>query len=258
MLSHHARLELRSAFSLRHGVLLLLLFGGVVLDSYLLPSMPDAVYRFFERLCRMRSWTEIILFNDYMGVFAGLFWVGVVDSLRVYVVPVEEGYLELLLSKPITRSRYLVARMLPIFAVVALMGVALALFLPLKIALINGSRDLDVPGTIGAALACAALALACLALVNLVFLFAKETYYAVLLSFVLFAVVVLPGALFMYRPDLFAGREALRDGVVFPANLVWHTNAMPALAPALLLAALALGAAVVLASARWLERVDVG
>ncbi|AUX21256.1 uncharacterized protein SOCEGT47_017360 [Sorangium cellulosum] len=258
MLSHHARLELRSAFSLRHGVLLLALFGGVVLDSYLLPAMPAAVYRFFERLCRMRSWTEIVLFNDYMAVFAGLFWVGVVDSLRVHVVPVEEGYLDLLLSKPLARSRYLLARVLPIFAVIALMGVGLSLFLPLKIALINGPRDLDVPGTIGAALAIVALVLACVAVLNLVFLFAKETYHAVLLSFVLFAAVVLPGAMFMYRPDLFAGREALRDVVVFPANLVWHAGAMPALAPALSLAALALSAAMILLGARRLERADVG
>ena len=60
----------------------------------------------------------------------------------------KDSYLELLLSKPLGRTQYLFARALPVFGVIAGMGIILSLFLPLKIAIINGSADLHLAGVI--------------------------------------------------------------------------------------------------------------
>lgn len=258
MLSDHARLELRAAVRRYHVVVLVAYLALSVVTSFLLPSMPPAIYRFFEKVCGLRNWTEMILFNDYMGLFVVVFWTGVVDLTRVYVIPLEEGYLGLLLAKPITRSRYLFRKVLPIFAVTAGIGIAITLFFPLKIALVNGTADLDVAGTLCAGLVSLALAIGCLAIMNLVFLYTRETYHATLLSFVLFSAAVLPGALYIYRPDLFAGRAALRDVLVYPANVVWLAGALPAMTPAILASTVIVCAVLLVAAARRLARVDTG
>jgi hypothetical protein len=184
----------------------------------------------------MENWTEVILFNDLVTLFSALFWVGVIDLLRVYVLPKEEGYLELLLSKPLGRTEYLLAKVLPTFGVVAGLGVVLLLFLPLKIALINGTDDLQLISVVSAGIVIITLALTLLALLNLVFLFARETYYAVLLAFAVYALTIMPIALFMYRPDLFQDRSALRNLLVFPSNLLWVSDGLPGIAPLLVLA----------------------
>src|SRR5687767_5175268 len=127
MISEYVKIELKSAVRRYHVVLLAAYLALSVVVSYLLPSTPPAMYRFFEKVFGLHSWTEMILFNDYMGVFVGLYWIGVTDLTRVYVVPLEEGYLGLLLAKPVTRSRYMFAKVLPIFAVLAGMGIVMSL-----------------------------------------------------------------------------------------------------------------------------------
>lgn len=258
MLSDYAKFELKAALRRYHVVLLFAYLALSVVGSYLLPSMPPGIYRFFEKVCGLHNWTEMILFNDFMGLFVVVFWTGVIDLTRVYVAPLEEGYLGLLLAKPVTRSRYLFARVLPIFAVASGLGIAISLFYPLKIALINGTADLDVLGTLCAGLISLALALGGLAIMNLVFLFTRETYYAVLLSFILFTVMVMPCAMLIYRPDLYDGRAALRNILAYPANVVWFTGALPSITPVIIAATLALCAALILAGARRLDRVDAG
>jgi hypothetical protein len=133
----------------------------------------------------------------------------------------------------------------------------LLLFMPLKIALINGTADLHLVSVVCAGIVITTLVLTLLALLNLVYLFARETYYAVLLAFAVYALVILPIALFMYRPDLFQDRSALRNLLVFPSNLLWMSDGLPNIAPLLVLA----GATLIVVLLTWggwrLKRMDI-
>jgi hypothetical protein len=258
MLSDYSEHEVRAAFRLHHLVILAGYMAGSVGLSFLFPSMPEAIYRFFKKVFAMNNWTEIILINDFTGLFFILFWIGAIDLLRVYVLPREEGYLELLLSKPLGRPQYLFANVLPAFGVIAGMGIILSLFLPIKIATINGTADLHLAGVFCAAIVTTALVLSLLALLNLVFLFARETYYALLLAFVVFTLAVLPGGVFMYRPDVFQDRALLRNLIIFPGNLLWLSESLPMVTPIILLTAAAAGALLLAGSSWRLKRLDIG
>lgn len=142
-----------------------------------------------------------------------------------------------MLSKPLSRTQYLFARALPVFGVIAGMGIVLSLFLPLKIALINGAADLRLPAVRCAGVVITALALTLLALLKFMFLFTPETYYAALLAFVVFTLAVLPAAIFMYRPDVFQDQALLRDLMVFPGNLLWLSELSPRITSVIMLAA---------------------
>ncbi len=256
MISDYSKHEARAAFRSHHLAVLLGCMAVSVVTSFLLPSMPEAIYRFFKKVFVMNNWTEIVLIDDFMGVFFALYWVGVIDLLRVYVLPKEEGYLDLLLSKPLGRTHYLFARVLPAFGVIAGMGIILSLFIPLKIALINGAGDLRVTGVICAGLVTTGVALAFHALLNLVFLFARETYYAALLAFLVFAGAVLPAGIFIYRPDVFQDQAVLRNIFVFPGNLLWFGESLPMLTPIILLIAFAAGALSLTGSGWRLKKMD--
>ena len=253
----YAKQELRAAFRLHH---FLILLGAVVVSiatSLLMPGMPDALFRFFKKVFLLRNWTEIVLINDFMGLFYGLFWMGVIDLLRVYVLPKEEGYLSLLLAKPLSRNQYLFGKVLPIFAVILALGLALSLFLPLKIALLNGTADLQVTSVVAAGIIATMYALFLLALLNAVFLFAQETYYAVLWAFLALTLTVLPFAIFIYRPDVYQTQPALRTLLVFPGNLLWTSNDLPSLLPYLLLI-VGIGSTLLLLGSSWrLKKIDI-
>jgi ABC-type transport system involved in multi-copper enzyme maturation permease subunit len=256
MLSDYSKREVRAAFRLHHLAVLAGFLATSVGLSFLFPGMPGTVYRFFLKVCAMNNWTEIILINDYMGVFFALYWVGVIDLLRVYTLPKEEGYLELLLSKPLGRTRYLFARALPAFGVIAGMGIVMTLFLPLKIALINGAADLRPSDVFCAGIVITAVTLTLLALLNLMFLFSPETYYSVALAFVVFMFTVLPGSIFMYRPDVFQGQATL-DLILFPANLLWHGELLPKITPIILLVAAAISILSLVGGGRRLKKLDI-
>lgn len=258
MQSDYLKQEARAAIRFHHLAVMLGCLIATVGISFLLPTMPESIYRFFKKVFSLNNWTEIILINDFTGVFFALFWVGVVDLLRVYVLPKEEGYLGLLLAKPLSRTQYLFARALPVFTVIFVMGIVLSLFLPLKIALINGAADLHLARVVCAGLVTTALVLALLALLNLIFLFAGETYYAVLLAFLLFALVVLPSGVYVYRPDIFQFHTALRDLFVFPGNLLWHGSELLNLMPLILFVSI-IGAALLLLCGGWrLKKMELG
>jgi len=253
----YAKQELRSAFRLHHLLILLGAVAGSIATSLLLPGMPETIFRFFKKVFLLQNWTEIILINDFMGLFYGLFWMGVIDLLRVYVLPKEEGYLSLLLAKPLSRNQYLFGKVLPMFAVILVIGLTLSLFLPAKIAVLNGAADLHVTGVIVAGIVCTLLALILLALLNLVFLFAQETYYAVLWAFLSFALAILPSGVFMYRPDVYQTQPTLRTLLVFPGNLLWASNDLPSLLPYLLLI-VGCGSTLLLLGSSWrLKRIDI-
>ena len=75
---------------------------GVVL-AFWLPGFPESVHRFFQRIFQLNEWPEIVVANDLAGLFFFTYWVAVFDVLAVYIVPLEERYLDLYLSKPLRR-----------------------------------------------------------------------------------------------------------------------------------------------------------
>jgi hypothetical protein len=58
-------------------------------------------------------------------------------------------------------------------------------------------------------------------LYNYLFLFLRESYYALVISLAIWTVTLVPGSLYVYRPDIFS---PLGRAFVFPANLLWHQS----------------------------------
>lgn len=97
-----------------------------------------------------------------------------------------------------------------------------------------------------------AIVLVQLAALSFVFVRLVESMNAVLLALLVALVPMLPSAVFLYRPDLFAGRPVLAAMTVL-AHLVWYAT-MAWLGPSLLLVALACALVGVRAGGRLLQR----
>jgi hypothetical protein len=149
-----------------------------------------------------------------------VYWLGVFDLLTIYVVPFEERYLDILLSKPLTRRAYLTAKLLPVLLVTTVIGVVTATVH--WIALPAAGLAYDPSGYAGAAAVITGWTICLVALVNVLILRARDTFSALLIAFVPSIVSMFPGMIYMYRPDVFADMPTLRDAVVFPMNLVWY------------------------------------
>jgi hypothetical protein len=215
--------EMAQCFGRRHAVALVgLCLMGVLLALWL-PTLPEGFYRFFARVLNIEGWPAIVVANDFTGLFFFVYWLGVFDVLTIYVVPLEEGYLDILLSKPLTRRAYMAAKLAPIMlAATAIGAVAAAVhWLALSVA----GLSYDPSAYFGAAVAIIGWAACLIALVNLLILQARETYSALLIAFIPMLVSMFPGMIYMYRPDVFAEAPGLRDIIVFPTNLVWYPEA---------------------------------
>jgi len=221
--------EVRFAFKTYYVFMLLIMLIVGILTSIFIPRMPQVVYHFFEKVYHLKNWTDMIILGDFAGLFVIPFWLGAFSLLQVYVVPREEQYLDLYLSKPLTRTQYLQAKVLPTFGIIAVFGIFLALSTWIKIAVINGTGDLHSVSFFASSLLIICATLAFLALINFVFLFFKETYNAVVIAFLIFMVSILPSSIYMYRPDVINKSQLIRDIVVFPANLLWYKNQIPTL-----------------------------
>jgi hypothetical protein len=248
------RAELAAAFGRRHVIVLLgiALMGAAV--AFWLPLFPDSVFRFFERVLALHGWPAIVVGNDLAGLVYFVYWLAVFDALAIVVVPLEEGYLGLLLAKPLTRRAYMVARAVPAIAAAAVVGVlgAAGLWLALDLA----GHAYDPRAYAGAASATVAWAVCLASLANLLIVAARETFTALLIAFVPFFVSVMPGMLFIYRPDVYEGAPLLRDILVFPMSLVWYPGIAAAWGLAIAAALLLLTAAFVALAGARLERRD--
>ena len=100
-----------------------------------------------------------------------------------------------------------------------------------------------------------ALVLLQLTALSLAFVRVVESMNAVLLALLVALVPMLPSAVYVYRPDLFADRPELAATTVL-ANLVWYDDALAWLGPALLLLALACAVVGVRAGGRLLASAD--
>jgi hypothetical protein len=216
------RFELARAFGRRHAVALAALALMAVLLTFWLPTFPDTVHLFFLRIFQLQTWAEIVVANELTGIVFFVFWVGAFDVFAIYVVPFEEHHLDLYLSKPLTRYQYMFARLLPIMVTVTSLGTSSALVLWLALA----SAGLDFPllPLIGASAVVIAWTACLVSIVNIVILATRETYTAALIAFAILAFAMLPGSVYMYRPDLFTDAPLLRTLLVFPLTLLWHAS----------------------------------
>jgi hypothetical protein len=247
--------EMAQCCSRRHAVALVgLSLMGVIL-AFWMPTLPDSMYRFFARVMGIEGWPAIVVANDFTGLFFFVYWLGVFDVLTIYVVPLEERYLDVLLSKPLTRRTYMTAKLLPILLVTTAIGVITATVHWL--ALPAAGLDYDPSAYAGAAAVIIAWTVCLIGLVNLLMLRARDTHSALLIAFIPAIASMFPGMIYIYRPDVFAGVPAVRDVVVFPMNLLWYPEV--ALQWGLPLAALLLCLAIgFTALAGWsIERRDV-
>ena len=216
------RLELRRAFGRRHAVALIVLaLMGVVL-AFWMPGFPESVYRFFQRIFQLHGWSEIVVANDLAGLVFFIYWIGVFDVLAIYVVPLEERHLDLYLSKPLSRSQYMLARLIPIMLILTALYVISAFVHWFALA----AAGLNYPlwPYLGASAVVCAWTLCLVGIVNLAILAARETYTAALIAFIPIAVSILPGMIYMYRPDVFEGAPLVRAIFVFPMTLLWHPD----------------------------------
>ncbi len=250
------RAEAGRAIGRRHAVVLVVLcLMGVVLALWL-PTFPASVKRFFENVLALEGWPAIVVANDLAGLFFLLYWIGVFDVLAISVVPLEQRQLDLLLSKPLTRRQYLLARLAPVVAVMIGLGAVAAAVSWLALAIAGLSYDPLAYAGAAAAVIATVVALVCL--VNLAALYARETYTAVVIAFVPLAAALLPGMFYMYRPDLFNDAPLMRDFVVFPLNLVWYPDFSRQYGLSLAGLLILLAAALITVAGQSIERRDVG
>ena len=250
------RIELTRAFGHRQAIGLAAIALMGVLLAFWLPTFPESVHLFFQRVFQLPNWPAIVFANDLTGIMFFVYWIGVFDVLAIYVVPLEERHLDLFLSKPLTRRQYMLARLIPIMLVLTALGAISALLH--WFALVAAGLDYPWLPYLGASAAVIAWTVCLVGIVNLAILSARETYTAALIAFIPIAVAILPGSIYMYRPDLFDGAPQFRAVFVFPMTLLWHPDFSArwglALAAVFFGIAFALGAA----SGRRIETRDVG
>ncbi|WP_437673395.1 hypothetical protein [Sorangium sp. So ce131] len=230
---------------------------AIIAGTHLLvPRMPRPALAILERGFRLDDMGAVLLANDHLAVSFIAFFVGVSGVLGAVVGPREERQLGLLLSKPVPAAAFLAARVWPVFAAAVLAGVVLSLACGLAVAPhAGGGASVTVAGAVGAGLALTAIALVQLALLTPIFVRVADAFHALLIAFVVWFVPLLPTAVFLYRPDLFEGRETLASLTVM-TSLIWNDRTLAWLGPLALLAALALAVPSVRLAGALLERTD--
>lgn len=189
-------------------------------SQWIIPRVPEGALRVLERSYQLQGLGEVLLLNDLLALGAVLFFVGASQLHRVLVAPREERQLDLLLSKPVTRERFLLARTLPVLGATLLLGVVLSAACALAMAPYAGGRV--GPGLgLAAGLGVTATTIAQLALANLLHLRTRDGFQALLASFGLWILPLLPTSVYLYRPDLFEARPGLASWVVAPVNWLW-------------------------------------
>jgi len=114
--------------------------------------------------------------------------------LTISVVPFEERYLDILLSKPLTRRAYMAAKLLPILLLSVALGVVAAAVHWL--ALLAAGLAYDPSAYAGAAAVIVGWAVCLVALVNMLILHARDTFSALLIAFIPSIVSMFPGMIY--------------------------------------------------------------
>jgi hypothetical protein len=87
----------------------------------------------------------------------------------------------------------------------------------------------SVAGAIGSGLIFTALAVLLLCVLVLPLLLVRDSFQGLLIAFVLWMLPLIPTVVLLYRPDLYEGRERLRDLLVLGPNLLWFDASVPRL-----------------------------
>jgi hypothetical protein len=247
--------EARTTLGLRHLMALVVVTGMGPLLAIWLPMFPESVLRFFQRAFALPGWSEIVFANAVTGLFFFIYWLGVFDALAVYVLPYEERTLDLLLSKPVSRRRYMLMRLAPVVAIMVVIGTVAGLVCWLAMRTV--SLHYAPAAFFGATAATIAWTVLLVAIVNLLVLNVRDSFSAAVFAFVPMFLAILPSMIFMYRPDLLEPVPALKDGLVFPMNLVWHPDIAAQYGPFIAAALLALACLAASLAGTVLERRDV-
>lgn len=251
VLSPYVRAELRRALRPRHLALLLLGVAIAALDAVITPRLPAFALDFLRSSLRLESMADLILVNDYLGLYIIVLFAGAFELIRVYVGPAEARELDLYLAKPIGRAHFIAARSAPALLAAVVVGAGISIANAVTLHLWLG--DVALIPILAAGVAITAFALALLAALNLAYLWLREVEHAVLLAFAFAIAPLLSTSALIYRPDLFAGRELSRMSA-FPASLLWQGGVSLGAALAALAGALALAAVLVALAARRLDR----
>lgn len=201
----------------------------IAVTHVLVPRLPPAALSVLEKSFAIQGPAALLLLNDYLAIYAALFFAGFAELLRALVAPREERHLELLLTKPISPSTLVRARTLPVLAAVALAAVVLGVGLALAIAPLSAPASATAAGALGGSLLLGAATVVLLAALTPLLVRSRDGFEALVLGFVIWTLPLLPATAFLYRPDLFAGRSALASALVLPANLIWHDAELPRL-----------------------------
>ncbi|MFY0567295.1 hypothetical protein ACN28E_26190 [Archangium lansingense] len=243
------------------GVPLVALLVGIVVVFFtaaLIPRLPAGVNAFMERAFLIRGLDAVILVNEYTGIYMLAFFGGVAGLMRALVEPRENRSLEMLLSKPISRRAFLMARVGPVLFSSAVVGVMMSLFTGLAVRpFVGEGSSVSVAGAIGSGLIFTALAVLLLCVLVIPLLLVRDAFQGLLIAFLLWMPPMIPTVVLLYRPDLYEGRERLRDLVALGPNLLWFDASVP-LFTAIALAVAFVGSWVALAlGTRVFERAEL-
>lgn len=250
ILDPYTRAELRRAVRPRHLALLALGVAVAVVDAAVTPRLPALAQGFLRDSLRLSSMADLILVNDYLGLYFVVFFAGAFELLRVYVGPAESRELDLYLAKPIGRARFIAARSAPALLSTLALGGGITVANAVTLRLWLG--DVALAPIVAAGVVITAACLALLALLDLVFLRLREVEHAVLLAFVVGVAPLMPTSVLIYRPDLFPAELPALVG--FPASLLWRGGMSFGTACFGLLAALLLAVVMVMLAGRRLDR----
>ncbi|MEZ4299224.1 MAG: hypothetical protein R3B70_30015 [Polyangiaceae bacterium] len=244
------QMEARS-FALR-GPVVALVAGAILtaLSHALVPRLPQAALEVMEKSFRIRGVPEILLMHDYLVIQVVLFFGGLAELLRALVAPREERHLSLLLSKPVPAEVLVRARVVPVLVAVWLAGGVLGIGATFALAPWMSESSLRPAGVLGGAVVLGSLTVALLALLVPLLVRMRDGFDALIASFALWIVPLMPMTAYLYRPDLFEGRAALAQGTVLPVNLAWAQASMPVTAVLATAAAAGVAAIVLRVGAR--------
>jgi hypothetical protein len=257
-LRRYQLLEARHAIGWVQLISLLVGFVIVIGTALFIPLLPTAVNAFMERAFLIQGLGAVILVNVYTGIYFMAFFGGVAGLMRALVEPRENRSLEMLLSKPISRRAFLLARAGPVLLAASVVGVGMSLVTGLVVRPFTGEgAAVSVMGAIGSGLIFTALSVLLLAVLVIPLLWVRDAFQGFIIAFALWMIPMIPTVVLLYRPDLYEGRELLRDLIVLGPNLLWFDASVPGLAVLALTVALVGSWGVLLLGARVFERTEL-
>ncbi len=218
----------------------------------IVPRMPERVISFMEQGFRVEGMGAVLLLSDLMSVYFFAFFVGAAGLLRVAVEARERHVLELLLAKPVRASAFLAARSIPALGAAVVVGAVTASACAFAARGASGPQ-VAASGALGAGLFVTAFVLVELAVLDVAFVRARDSFQALLVACFVWLAPLVPTATLLYRPDVLDRHASLVDTTLLP-SLIWHEATMRWLGPVALAIAVLLCVPLLRVGGRLLER----